>query len=92
MIKIEEGRLDFGGSRAKLQADLSVIIHAFLEKGVLNNDSLNKCIEFAKMSDEEIEAEEKKRFDEMRNKLHKLPDELKEVFSLLDKIFGIKED
>ena len=89
MIKFEAGRLDFGGSRAELHADLVVIIHAFLEKGVLNDDSLNKCIKLAKMSDKEIEEEEKKRFDEMRNKL---PDELKEVFSLLDKIFGIKED
>lgn len=91
MIKFEEGRLDFSGSRVELQADLAVIIHAFLEKGVLNNDSLNKCIELAKMSDEEVKAEKKKRLDEM---LNDLPNDLKQIFSLLDKIkiFNVKED
>ena len=54
MLNVDNGKIAISGTKIDLLAEYSVLTRKLLEKEVFNMEDINKCIEIAQMSIEEI--------------------------------------
>lgn len=64
MIKFDGG-CEFSGTKIDLISELTVIMKRMVEKGVLDDDSIDLLVKTVKMPMEEIQAENRKSVEEM---------------------------
>ena len=68
MISCDKGQITIEGYKPSIMAELTSLVHALIEddgKQVLTEEELDKCIDMAKMSDEEIDDDIDSMIDEM---------------------------
>lgn len=56
MIKVEEGIVQIEGSRIKIIAELTTLLHCFISDGILSEDEYDFATEYAKLDKEEIDS------------------------------------
>ena len=58
MISCDKGQITIEGRKTEIMAELTSLVHALIEddgEQVLTEEELDKCIDMAKMSDEELD-------------------------------------
>ena len=58
MISCDSGHVKIAGSKTHIQAELTTLIQSLIEAEdhVLTEDEVMECVEFAKLSEEELDA------------------------------------
>lgn len=56
MIKVEEGIVQIEGSRIKIIAELTTLLHCFISDGILSETEYDFATEHAKLDKEEIDS------------------------------------
>ena len=54
MLNVDNGKIKISGTKIDLLAEYTALTHNLLEKKVFNMEDINKCIEMAQMSEEEV--------------------------------------
>lgn len=85
MIRTECGTLEVRGSKLDIMSDISVILHALKERGILAEEDIDAAVMYAKMSEDESRADCKKAIKESEKEL------LKSLSELLDDIISESE-
>ena len=67
MIKCDNGFVAIKGTKLDLMSELTTIINYMMEKGVINNDTLNDCVSLACLSKNKIKELALEAIDEMDN-------------------------
>ena len=57
MIKVENGTVRVKGSKEQIMAELSCLIGSLFDDDFMTEDDILKCLEYSKMSDEEVKNE-----------------------------------
>lgn len=68
MISCDKGQITIEGYKNTIMAELTSLVRALIEddgKPVLTEEELDKCVDMAKMSDEEIDDDIKSMVDSM---------------------------
>lgn len=65
MIKFDVGGCEFSGTKIDLISELTVIMKRMVEKGVLDDDSIDLLVKTVKKPMKEIQAENRKSVEEM---------------------------
>lgn len=65
MIKTEHGLVEVNGTVVDLMADLTCIISMCIEECGLSKEDIDKCVETALKSDDEIRAEIESQFNDL---------------------------
>lgn len=68
MISCDKGQITIEGYKTTIMAELTSLVRALIEddgKPVLTKDEVDKCVDLAKMSDEEIDDDMKSMIDSM---------------------------
>ena len=56
MIKVEKGIVQIKGSKIKIIAELTTLLHCFISDGILSEDEYDFATEHAKLDKEEIDS------------------------------------
>lgn len=65
MIKYDGGCCEFSGTKIDLISELTLIMKRMVERGVLDDESIDLLVKTVKMPMKEIQAENKKAFEDM---------------------------
>lgn len=66
MIYSDNGKVEIKGSKTELEAELTFIIKAFIQNGVIkDDDDMNKIYKLATMTEEEVRKEACRILDSM---------------------------
>ena len=69
MITVENGTVRIRGNKIKIMAELSCLISTLFEDDFMTEDDILRCMECAKMSEEEAKNEASKLLDEAFRKI-----------------------
>ena len=68
MISCDKGQITIEGRKDRIMAELTSLVHALIEddgEQVLTKEELDKCVDMAKMSEEELDNSIKSMADKM---------------------------
>lgn len=64
MIKIDEGRMEFRGSKIELYVEFGLLLREFYQRKILSHDEFEILVKSAKMSEEEMNKQMSDKFDD----------------------------
>lgn len=75
---MEEHKYEIEGIKPQIMTEVTTLLHICCEKGLFNKDDLNKIVEFAYMSNEDVHDEAMNKLDSlMSTVLDKMVDDAK---------------
>ena len=74
MIKVDgkNGNVQFTGTRTDLCAELTTIMHSFLDQGVCDKETLDFMVSIAGMDNKQLDEEARKSLSKMEETLDKI--------------------
>ena len=65
-IDSDEHRITIKGSEVGIRLDLTMLIRQMLIRGIMEEEEIDRCVRYAKMTNEELDAEAEQRLEECR--------------------------